>query len=102
MDKKEILARFFSDIGLEGMSAEESEKLFSQIFENLQDRVIVRLSSLLNAEEKTLWESLKTDEELENFYKEKGLNLDEITEEEAKIAREELIQNIAYIKGKMK
>jgi hypothetical protein len=101
MNKEIILEKFFNDIGLDEISPEEKEKLFENIFKNLENRILVRLRSIMSDEEVSEWEKLDSDEELDNFYKEKGIDIDSIAQEEARLSREQLIQNISYIKGKM-
>ncbi len=101
MHKEIILKKFFSDIGLDEISPEEKEKLFEKIFSNLENRILLRLRSIMSDEEVSEWEKLNSDEELDKFYKEKNIDIEAIAQEEAKNSREQLIENIAYIRGKI-
>lgn len=101
MNKQELFDKFFYDIDLNEISNEAKEKLFDQVFKNLENRLLVRISAILSDEDRAEWKKIESDEALDKFYDEKGVDIESLSKEEALLAREQLIQNIAYIKGKM-
>ena len=51
--------------------------------------------------DRDLFDTLEKDEDIDKFLAEKGINPEELAFEEATAYREELIQNMAYMMGKM-
>jgi hypothetical protein len=92
-------ANLFAQLGLDDLSSEQKEKHFAEMQEIVEQRVFLRVMDTLSEEDKKIYDTLKTDEELDKFYIDRKISLEQIATEEAVAYREELLQNMAYAQG---
>ena len=91
----------FDQLGLTDLSEEEKNKRIAEMQEVLDQRIFLRMMNMLSEADRDLFDTLEKDEDIDKFLAEKGINPEELAFEEATAYREELIQNMAYMMGKM-
>ena len=92
------LTSLFIELGLEGITQEQKDKYSEQIFNMLEDRVAMRLEDFVTEEEMDQLDTM-ADEEVAKFFDDKGVNLGEISAEEALSLREELLSTMSFANG---
>lgn len=96
-----LTEQFFADLGLQGLSGEEKGKRMAEIQEIIMGKVLLSLEDGLTQEQKEEWVTCETDEQMNAFFNKHQIPILDIIQEETEAYREELVQAMAYMQGKM-
>ncbi len=91
----------FDKLGLSDLSEKEKSKRIAEMNEVLEQRIFLRIMSELSDENQKIFETIVKEDELDKFLEKNGIVPEKIAFEEATAYREELIQNMAYMMGKL-
>lgn len=92
----------FTQLGLQSLPQKEKERIFEDLQNLVNDRVLLRIMNTLNEQEKEKFLALTTEEETTKFLQEKGIDPAVLAMEESLTVREELIRDAGYIEGKLR
>ena len=90
----------FEKLGLKEVTEEQKQKLLGEWTEMVQDRITLRMLSILSEEDKKQLDTLEGDA-FDQFIQEKVPNFDALVAEETIRFRENLIADTSYLKGRM-
>jgi hypothetical protein len=92
------LQQFFNELHLDHLDPAKQEEYFKTFSKILEGRLFLRFMDLITEEEEKSLEG-KSQEEVMKYLGDKGIDIGDIAIEEASKFREELIGNMAYMKG---
>ncbi len=96
------MSMLFAELGLDGLPQEEKDAIAESLHKIMEAKIKLFLMEQLTDEEvKKLDQMNNPDGVLEFFQNEKGVNFPELVLAVAQESREELLQDVAYIRGRL-
>ncbi|MEK7545015.1 MAG: DUF5663 domain-containing protein [Patescibacteria group bacterium] len=91
----------FAPLGLSHLSAEEKQKMLSEMQEIVENRVTLRILDSIPVDQRPIFEKLEKDEEFTEFLKKHNIDPVAISLEEGMKFREELVADSSFIQGQI-
>lgn len=91
----------FELLGLQNLPEKRKEELMAKIIEGVESRVVLRIDDIIADEEREKFHQLLdqgTDQEIDIFMKDRGINVAQLAAEEALFLKNDILQNTKALK----